>query len=77
VTIICQIDPGNMASSGAHLGDQKSVLVGTWVNAAVAIVVVAFRIIAKLKLRHVGSDDCAMFAALVSSHHALGVHLAL
>ncbi|KAB8077665.1 hypothetical protein BDV29DRAFT_188539 [Aspergillus leporis] len=54
-----------MASSGAHLGDQKSVLVGTWVNAAVAIVVVAFRIIAKLKLRHVGSDDCAMFAALL------------
>ncbi|RAQ72755.1 hypothetical protein COH20_005094 [Aspergillus flavus] len=46
-------------------GDARSVLKGTWSLAAVAIVVMILRVVAKLKLRHVGIDDCAMITALL------------
>ncbi|KAB8067247.1 hypothetical protein BDV29DRAFT_196589 [Aspergillus leporis] len=49
----------------ALTGDRKSVLEGTWALAAVAIVAVVLRAFAKLRLRHVGLDDLAMFAALL------------
>lgn len=55
-------------------GDARSVLKGTWSLAAVAIVVMVLRVVAKLKLRHVGIDDCAMITALVrtSSQESYG-----
>ncbi|KAE8319709.1 hypothetical protein BDV41DRAFT_570638 [Aspergillus transmontanensis] len=46
-------------------GDPRSVLKGTWSLAAVAIVVMVLRVVAKLKLHHVGIDDCAMITALL------------
>ncbi|KAE8419140.1 hypothetical protein BDV36DRAFT_252693 [Aspergillus pseudocaelatus] len=46
-------------------GDRKSVLEGTWALAAVAMVVMVLRVVAKLKLHHFGGDDCAMITALL------------
>jgi hypothetical protein len=48
-------------------GDRKSVLEGTWALGGIAIIVVILRIIAKARLRHLGSDDVTMLASLVSS----------
>jgi hypothetical protein len=51
----------------ALTGDRKSVLEGTWALGAIAIVVVLLRILAKARLRHLGTDDVTMIASLVSS----------
>ncbi|KAJ5205557.1 hypothetical protein N7472_002005 [Penicillium cf. griseofulvum] len=45
-------------------GDRKSVLEGTWALGGIAIVVLILRIIAKARLRHLGSDDLTMIASL-------------
>ncbi|KXG51205.1 uncharacterized protein PGRI_067770 [Penicillium griseofulvum] len=45
-------------------GDRKSVLEGTWALGGIAIIVVILRIIAKARLRHLGSDDVTMLASL-------------
>ncbi|KAJ5405818.1 hypothetical protein N7465_007102 [Penicillium sp. CMV-2018d] len=42
----------------------KSVLEGTWALGAIAIVVVVLRVFAKVRLRHLGTDDALMVAAL-------------
>lgn len=56
----------------ALTGDRKSVLEGTWALGAIAIVVVFLRILAKARLRHLGTDDVTMIASLVSSCQQLG-----
>ncbi|KAJ5271239.1 hypothetical protein N7505_006997 [Penicillium chrysogenum] len=48
----------------ALTGDRKSVLEGTWALGAIAIVVVLLRILAKARLRHLGTDDVTMIASL-------------
>jgi hypothetical protein len=52
-----------MAAPNAH---PKAVLEGTWALGAIAIVVVVLRIFAKVRIRHLGTDDAVMVAALVS-----------
>jgi hypothetical protein len=56
----------------ALTGDRKSVLEGTWALGAIAIVVVLLRILAKARLRHLGTDDVTMIASLVSPCQQLG-----
>lgn len=50
----------------APASSRMSVLEGTWSLGAIAIVVVVLRVFAKVRLRHLGTDDAIMVAALVS-----------
>ncbi|KAJ5588281.1 hypothetical protein N7537_010959 [Penicillium hordei] len=48
----------------APTSNRMSVLEGTWALGAIAIVVVVLRVFAKIRLRHLGTDDAVMIAAL-------------